>query len=299
MNVRILQRSRGFAMALAGFSAAAVVSALGEQFKDWQNPRLTGLGNQPPHATMVVCPDARTARRIEFAANSERVKSPFYRSLNGDWKYHYAANHAGRIPAFWAPDFDDRSWGTIPVPSNVELSGYGIPIYVNIRYPWTWQGVKPNPPFVPEDDPNNTVNAYRRQFTVPRDWAGRRVFLTFDGVNSFFYLWINGQKVGLGKDSRTPVEFDITPYLAPGENLLAVENFRWCDGSYLEDQDMWRMSGIFRDVYLWSPPNVHIRDLEVKTDLDRAVSRCHAGLIGNPRKRRPATGDSQHRGRTP
>src|ERR1019366_10188492 len=100
------------------------------------------------------------------------------------------------------------------------------------------------------------------------EWAGRHVFLTFDGVNSFFYLWINGQKVGLGKDSRSPVEFDITQYLGRGENLLAVENFRWCDGSYLEDQDMWRLSGIFRDVYLWSPPNLHIRDLEVKTDLD-------------------------------
>src|ERR1039457_5223711 len=143
-----------------------------------------------------------------------------------------------------------------------------LPIYVNIQYPWTWHGVKPNPPLVPEDDPNNTVNSYRRKFTVPGDWAGRHVLLTFDGVNSFFYLWINGQKVGLGKDSRTPVEFDITQYLRPGENLLAVENFRWSDGSYLEDQDMWRLSGIFRDVYLWSPPKVHIRDLEVKTDLD-------------------------------
>jgi len=148
------------------------------------------------------------------------------------------------------------------------MFGYGIPIYVNIEYPWTWHGVKPNPPFVPEDDPNNTVNSYRRNFNVPHDWANRRVLLTFDGVNSFFFVWLNGEKVGFGKDSRTPVEFDITQYLKAGDNLLAVENFRWSDGSYLEDQDMWRLSGIFRDVYLWSPPNVHLRDFEVKTELD-------------------------------
>ncbi|HET7625047.1 MAG TPA: glycoside hydrolase family 2 TIM barrel-domain containing protein, partial [Verrucomicrobiae bacterium] len=108
----------------------------------------------------------------------------------------------------------------------------------------------------------------RREFEVPKDWNGRHVFLTFDGVNSFFDLWINGEKVGMGKDSRTPVEFDITKFLKPGKNLLAVENFRWSDGSYLEDQDMWRLSGIFRDVYLWSPPNIHIRDFEIRTDLD-------------------------------
>ena len=279
MKICVFQRSQGFAVTLALFCAASVVSTAGEMLKDWQDPKLTGLGNQPAHATMVVCPDARTARRIEFVANSERVKSPFYRSLNGDWKYHYAANLAGRIPDFWRSDFNDQGWGTIPVPSNVELSGYGIPIYVNIQYPWTWHGVKPNPPFVPEDDPNNTVNSYRRQFAVPGDWAGRHVFLTFDGVNSFFYLWINSQKVGFGKDSRTPVEFDITQYLRPGENLLAVENFRWCDGSYLEDQDMWRLSGIFRDVYLWSPPNVHVRDLEVKTDLDAQYRDATLGVM--------------------
>ncbi|HOX58725.1 MAG TPA: glycoside hydrolase family 2 TIM barrel-domain containing protein [Candidatus Paceibacterota bacterium] len=273
-----LPRSQGIAVALALLGVASGTSAPGEQLKDWQDPKLTGLGQQPPHATIVHCPDARTARRIEFAVNGERVKSPFYRSLNGDWKYHYAANHTGRVPAFWEPGFDDRNWATIPVPSNVELCGYGIPIYVNIRYPWRQDGLKPNPPFVPEDDPNNTVNSYRRKFAVPQDWSGRRVLLTFDGVNSFFYLWINGQKVGFGKDSRTPVEFDITRYLAPGENLLAVENFRWCDGSYLEDQDMWRMSGIFRDVYLWSPPDVHIRDLEVRTDLDAEYRDATLGV---------------------
>jgi beta-galactosidase len=257
-------------LAYAGLAFFAA-SALGaEPLNDWENPRLTGISNQPPHATAVICPDARTAKDIQFVNNSQRAKSSYYRSLNGDWKYHYSTNALARVPDFARTDFDDSKWDLIPVPGNVEMFGYGIPIYVNIRYPWTWHGIEPNPPYIPRDDPNNTVNSYRRTFTVPRDWMDRRVFLTFDGVNSFFYLWINGQKVGAGKDSRTPVEFDITPYLKPGENQVAVENFRWSDGSYLEDQDMWRMSGIFRDVYLWSPPNVHIRDFEIKTDLDAA-----------------------------
>jgi beta-galactosidase len=247
---------------------AAIAAETDAPLADWQNPRLTGIDNQPPHATMIVCPDVKTALQIECADNTGRAKSPFYRSLNGDWKYHYATNHAGRVADFWTPGFDDSKWHTIPVPANVEMQGYGVPIYVNIRYPWTWHGVAANPPFVPEDDPNNTVNSYRHEFDVPLDWKGRRILITFDGVNSFFQLWINGEKAGMGKDSRTPVEFDITKFVKPGRNLLAVENFRWCDGSYLEDQDMWRLSGIFRDVYLWSPPEIHIRDFQVKTELD-------------------------------
>lgn len=242
-------------MSLATFSAFAL--------EDWQDPKLTGLNNEPPHATMVACPDATTARQIGPVCNAEREKSPFYRSLNGDWKYHYSKNRTARVADFWKPDFNDAAWKTIPVPANVEIEGHGIPIYVNIPYPWP----KPwTPPFTPDADPNNTVNSYRRTFELPADWNGRRILITFDGVNSFFYLWINGQKVGMGKDARTPVEFDITKYVKPGQNLIAVENFRWCDGSYLEDQDFWRMSGIFRDVYLWSAPPVHIRDFEVKTD---------------------------------
>lgn len=251
-----------FALALAGASLLAADAP-----PDWENPELTGVRNLPPHATMVICPDLDTARSIGPVSNVERVKSPFYRSLNGTWRYHYAPNHAGRVAEFWRPGFDDAAWDTIPVPANVEMHGYGIPIYVNIRYPWPepWE-----PPRVPALDPNNTVNSYRRTFDLPPEWEGRRVLLTFDGVNSFFYVWINGERVGMGKDSRTPVEFEVTPWVRPGPNLIAVENFRWCDGSYLEDQDFWRLSGIFRDVYLWSPPRQHLRDVEVKADLDPA-----------------------------
>ncbi len=255
-------------LSLAFFLAGALVPKTACGLEDWQNPAVTGINNLAPHATMVICPDAATAKAVGPVSNAERIKSPFYRSLNGDWKYHYAQNHSGRVADFWKPDFDDSAWTTIPVPSNVEMLGHGVPIYVNVKYPWTRPGEEATPPLVPADNPNNTVNSYRRTFDLPGEWEGRRVLLTFDGVNSFFTLWINGEKVGSGKDSRTPVEFDITKFLKPGKNLVAVENFRWCDGSYLEDQDFWRMSGIFRDVYLWSPPDVHIRDFEVKADLD-------------------------------
>ena len=268
----------GFCRFLAALLLALAmrpVTAADMVIHEWQNPEMVGSNNLPPHASAIVCPDTVTARKIRTTSNRDRVKSPFYMSLNGEWRYRYATNHSGRIPDFWSPYFDDSKWKTIPVPSNVEVEGYGVPIYVNVRYPWIEE---PNPPFVPGSDPNNTVNSYRRTFRIPDSWSGRRVLLAFDGVNSFFNAWINGVNIGFGKDSRTPVEFDITSYLKPGQNLLAVENFRWCDGSYLEDQDFWRMSGIFRDVYLWSPPDAHIRDFAVTSSLDDTYRHGRFGL---------------------
>ena len=249
---------------------------------EWQNHKALGEGTEPMHASMVACPDERTAKKIARVANGERVKSPWYRSLNGTWKYHYAQTPAARVPDFFKTGFNDASWATIPVPANAEVEGHGVAIYTNTKYPWleppagydvskdvAWRPAsKPTPPVVPQDNPYNTVNAYRRTFELPAEWSGRPVYLTFDGVNSFFFLWINGQRVGFGKDSRTPVEFNVTRYLKPGQNLIAVENFRWCDGSFLECQDFWRLSGIFRDVYLWAAPVQHVRDIEVQTDLD-------------------------------
>jgi len=255
--------------------------------RDWENPELLGVGHEPPHATLVVCPDAVTAQGLQGVTNAQRVRSPWYRSLNGQWKYHYSQNPTQRVADFWKSDFNDSGWPTIPVPANVEMEGYGVPIYVNIPYPWP----KPQPPLIPDDNPNATVNAYRHTFDLPADWNGRQIFLTFDGVNSFFYLWINGQRVGLGKGSRTPVEFNVTKFVKPGSNTIAVENFRWSDGSYLEDQDFWRLSGIFRDVYLWSAPAVHVRDFEVQTELDAncrdVVLKIVASLqhFGGPKRR--------------
>ena len=223
---------------------------------EWQDETRVHEGTEAPTASMAIFPDEPSAQALR------REASPFYASLGGTWKISCVTKPADRIPGFWQPGFDDSAWKTIPVPSNVEVQGFGIPIYTNITYPWKVA----NPPVIPADF--NPVSAYRRAFTVPAAWQGREVFLTFDGVNSFFYLWLNGQKLGFSKDSRTPATFRVTPWLKAGENLLAVEVFRWNDGSYLEDQDFWRLSGLFRDVYLWSAPPLHIRDFEVRTILD-------------------------------
>jgi len=242
---------------------------------EWQDEMRLHEGTEAPAATMAVFPDEASAQALR------REASPFFASLNGTWKIAYVTKPADRIADFWQPGFDDSAWKTIPVPSNVEVQGFGIPIYTNITYPWKVT----NPPVIPAD--YNPVSAFRRTFTIPPAWQGREIFLTFDGVNSFFYLWLNGHKLGFSKDSRTPATFRATPWLKGGENLLAVEVFRWNDGSYLEDQDFWRLSGIFRDVFLWSVPPVHLRDFEVRTDLDGnyrdAVLVVRAAIAGDPR----------------
>ena len=225
---------------------------------EWQDETRLHEGTESPCATMAVFPDEKSARALR------REASPFFASLNGEWKFHWVPKPADRVPDFWRPGFADAAWKTIREPSNVEVEGYGIPIYTNITYPWK----KVNPPLPPEDD--NPVSSYRRTFTVPAAWVGREVFLTFDGVNSFCTVWLNGTKLGFNKDSRTPATFRVTPHLRAGENLLAVEVIRWNDGSYLEDQDFWRLSGIFRDVYLWATPVLHVRDFTVRTELDAA-----------------------------
>ncbi|HTJ78180.1 MAG TPA: glycoside hydrolase family 2 TIM barrel-domain containing protein [Rariglobus sp.] len=245
---------------LATFSAGSLFAestTTPSSTPEWQNPAALHEGTELPFATGNTFPDAR-------AAVAKDATSPFYRSLNGEWKFQWVSKPADRPLDFWRVDFNDTDWKTIPVPSNVEVQGYGIPIYTNIRYPWK----KAEPPLIPDDF--NAVSSYRKTFTVPKNWAGREVFLTFDGVNSFFYLWINGTKVGFSKDSRTPATFRITSYLKPGDNVIAAQVFRWNDGSYLEDQDFWRLSGIFRDVTLWSAPATHVRDFQVRTPLDAA-----------------------------
>ncbi len=219
-----------------------------------------GVNKEPPRATFTIYPDEALARA------GKREASPFYKSLNGDWKFHWVPKPADRPTDFYRPGFDDAAWKTIRVPSNWQFEGYDVPIYVNITYPW---GV-PDPPHIPAD--NNPVGSYRTRFTVPPSWSGRDVYLTFDGVESAFYLWVNGERVGYSEDSRTPAEFNITRYLKDGENLLAVEVYRWCDASYLEDQDFWRLSGIFRDVTLWSAGPLHVRDLQIRTDLDASYT---------------------------
>ncbi|HEY8996074.1 MAG TPA: glycoside hydrolase family 2 TIM barrel-domain containing protein [Lacunisphaera sp.] len=264
LRVRVAPRLIAFFGIMPAFLVAAPAESGGVP---WQDPSALHEGTEAPSATMTIFANPDAARTMD------RSRSPFVVSLNGQWKYHWSATPAERVPEFWRADFNDSAWNTIRVPSNPEVEGYGIPIYTNITYPW-----KPaTPPFIPTDALNH-VSSYRRAFTVPAGWAGREIFLTFDGVNSFFTLWLNGVKLGFSKDSRTPATFRLTPHLRPGENQLAVEVIRWCDGSYLEDQDFWRLSGIFRDVTLWSTPPVHLRDFFVQTKLDAAYRDAQLDL---------------------
>ncbi len=265
---KIFQFSLGGMTMLAGFMIA-LAAAQGESPKDWENPELVGQNRLAPHATMMIYPDIEAAKQVEAVATLEdRSKSPWFRSLNGDWRFLWSPRPDERPTDFYQADFDDSDWDTIPVPSNIEMQGYGVAIYTNDRYPWVVDGEKPNPPKIPNI--NSHIGSYRHSFEVPRAWDGRRIYIAFDGVNSFFYLWINGRKIGMSKDSRTVAEFDITDFVKPGENQISVQVFRWNDGSWLEDQDFWRLSGIFRDVYIWSPDKLHILDFEVITQLDES-----------------------------
>ena len=238
-------------------SVVLALSACGSSAVEWDDLNVLQINREQPHATMMVFPDAKTALK----AKSDRTQSPWFQSLNGEWKFNWVKKPADRPVDFYKPSFDVSNWGTIPVPANWEIEGHGLRIYSNIPYPF-----KKNPPHAPHDW--NPVGSYRRSFEVPEEWSGRETLITFDGVQSAFYLWINGQKVGYSQGSRTPAEFNITKYLKPGKNVLAAEVYRWSDGSYIEDQDFWRLSGIYRDVYLWSTAKSHIRDFTVVTELD-------------------------------
>ena len=217
---------------------------------DWENAEMIGQNKEPAHNTLIPYQD------IESAMKGIRETSIFYKILNGNWKFNWVRKPSDRPKDFYKVDFDVNSWDEISVPSNWQMHGYGIPIYLNIRYPRSVR--KKDIPKISNE--YNPVGSYRTEFNIPKNWNEREVFIHFDGVKSAFYVWVNGEKVGYSQGSMTPAEFNITKYLRKGKNLLAVEVYRWSDGSYLEDQDMWRLSGIYRDVYLFSTPKVHIRD---------------------------------------
>lgn len=234
---------------------------------DWENPRVFGINKEPGHASMTPYPNENAA------LESGKTESPFMRSLDGEWAFHWVASPESRPVDFYKPDFDVSGWKTIPVPSNWERQGYGTPIYSNIVYPF-----QRDAPRVMSEPPKNwtafsernPVGSYRRTFEIPRGWNGRRTFLVFDGVSSACYVWVNGEMVGYSQDSRLPAEFDVTEFVKPGQNTVAVEVYRWCDGSYMEDQDFWRLSGIFRDVKLVSRAPLYVRDFYARPMLDAA-----------------------------
>jgi len=238
-------------VALVGLTA--VIAPAANVPKEIEDPEIIEINKENPHCTAIPYRDKEAALRCR------RELSAYYKSLNGSWRFKWSAKPADRPVDFYKTSYDACGWDTIKVPGNWQTQGFGRPIYLNDRYPF-----KKDPPRIQHD--YNPVGSYRTEFELPKDSDGREIFLNFDGVESAFFVWINGRFVGYSQGSRTPAEFNITKYLKEGSNLLAAEVYRWCDGSYLEDQDFWRLSGIFRDVYLYSTPKLHIRDFFVKTD---------------------------------
>lgn len=220
----------------------------------WENPQIVDENKEGPHASFVLFGSKQDA------LSDDMKRSPFYQSLNGNWKFSYSDNFRNRPLDFFKTNFNDATWSNLPVPSNWELQGFGIPIYTNIIYPFP-----KNPPFVGNDNP---VGSYRKEFTVPDNWNDKDVLLHFGSITGCAVVYVNGQQVGITKASKTAAEFNITKYLQKGKNLLAVQVFRWHDGSYLEDQDFWRLSGIERDVFIYAQPSLSIWDYFLKTDLD-------------------------------
>lgn len=238
--------------------AVYLILSAGVWAQEWASPAVVEQGTEAPRATLQSFP----SRALAMTA----APSPWRHTLNGTWRFHWSPSPAARPAEFHRPDFADAGWAALPVPSNWQMHGYGRPVYTNILYPFP-QDPKAAPA-VPREQ--NEVGSYRRRFVVPAGWQGMEVFLHFEGVDSAFYVWVNGQRVGYSEDSRTTAEFRVTKHLKPGENVLAVEVYQYSDGSFLEDQDMWRMSGIFRDVYLTAAPRARMRDVEVRAVLDAA-----------------------------
>ncbi len=228
-----------------------------KKLSDWQNPKLIHRGRQKAHTTFFPFPDQKSAR------NFNRGASSYYRQLNGMWEFLWVPMVSLAPIGFEHPNYSTEHWSQIPVPSNWEMQGYGRPNYTNVKYPFPY-----DPPYVPDENP---VGCYRKAFQLPEGWKGKRIAITFDGVDSFYYLYINGKEVGCSKVPHLPAEFDITDYVLEGQNLIAVKVYEWSDGSYLEDQDQWRLHGIFRDVYLTADEAFRVRDLWVDTDFDEAM----------------------------
>ena len=222
---------------------------------DWENQAVSEINREASHASLMPFDTEAKVIANDFSA------SPYYKSLNGKWKFNLVTKPADRSASFFVKNFDDSAWKLIDVPSNWEMKGYDYPIYTNIKYPH-----KATPPTIQEN--YNPVGSYRMEFETPADWNGKEIILHFGAVSSAMYVWVNGEKVGYSEDSKTPAEFNITKYMKSGKNLLAVQVFRWCDGSYLEDQDFWRMSGITRDVYLVARNATHVFDFQLKSGLD-------------------------------
>ncbi len=247
------------------YLSVLLIAALSVSAREWEDEKVNSVNREQARAVSF------PLESVKAAMTPEEPVTPYRVSLNGNWKYMWNGSPDDRPRDFFKPGFDDSAWYTIDVPSCVEMRGYGIPIYTNIRYPHIRK-----PPFIGTE--YNPVSSYRTSFDIPEKWDGRPVFVRFDGVYSAFYLWVNGKYVGYSEDSKLPAEFNLTRYLKNGKNDMAVEVYRWSDGAYLEDQDMFRFSGIYREVSLFSPPQVELRDFTVTTDLDSSYKDATFGV---------------------
>ena len=245
---------------VTGLFAVLAMTANAQSFKEWQDPEINAVNRAPMHANYFAY------ESTEAAIKGIKEKSSNFMTLNGTWKFNWVPNADARPTDFWQPEFNDKGWNTMPVPGVWELNGFGDPIYVNVGYAWREQ-FRNNPPQVPTV--NNHVGSYRREITVPAHWKGKEIIAHFGSVTSNMYLWVNGKYVGYSEDSKMEAEFNLTPYLKPGQkNLIAFQVFRWCDGTYLEDQDFFRYSGVGRDCYLYARGKKQIADIRITPDLD-------------------------------
>ena len=244
-------RSAGFYLVLF---ILIITGACSKINPDLENPEFFELNKEQPHCTYY------PFNNTHDAISNDPHRSPFVHFLNGKWKFHYSPDPKNRPVDFFHEDFDISTWDEIDVPGNWELQGYGQAIYLDEEYPFP-----PDPPKVPKENP---VGSYKRSFILPDSWSGKQIYLHIGSLRTAGYIWVNGKSVGFSQGSKVPAEFDITSFLRPGENSIAIEVYRWSDGAYLEGQDMWRVSGLERDVYLVALPEVQIRDYFVHAGLD-------------------------------
>ncbi|MDR0766637.1 MAG: DUF4981 domain-containing protein, partial [Odoribacteraceae bacterium] len=241
------------------------------QTPEWIDPRVNQVNRAQTRANFFAYPTAEQARA------GVKEDAPNFLSLNGTWKFNWVKDQTDRPVNFYRLDFEDSHWVDFPVPGIWELNGYGKPVYVNAGYPWS-SHFRPAPPRVGTID--NHVGSYRRVIEIPAGWNGDDVFLHVGSATSNLYVWVNGKYVGYSEDSKIAAEFDITKFVRPGKNLIAMQVYRWCDGSYLEDQDFWRLSGIARDVYLYAREKNHVEDLFIIPDLDEAYRDATLSITG-------------------
>ena len=254
MNIRTIANV-SLCLALLAMSSGA----LAQSESRWQNVNINQQNREPRRANFFAF------ENLEKAQSFDKKKSANYLSMEGMWKFNFVKDHNKRPANFFALKYDDSQWKDFPVPGLFELNGYGDATYKNIGYAWATQ-FDPNPPYISEL--NNYTGSYRRTFELPKDWKGKDVYFHVGSATSNLTLWVNGKYVGYSEDSKVAAEFNISKYLKPGKNLIAMQVMRWCDGSYFEDQDFWRFTGIAREVYLYARPKLHAADIRLNAALE-------------------------------